>query len=202
MIVIDIETTGTDPRHHAIISIGALDFENPTNQFYSECSISPEAKIDPEALPIIGFSEEELRDQTKQSPFILMSAFIEWMSNIDDRTPAGLHISGFDLQFLALTAEANNLEWPLGHRCVDLHSMMYVHLKLHDPDMFSLKNQRANIYGNFIQKYCGLDSVPRPHNALMDAKWEAECFARLMYGKKLLPEFNDQEIPTKLLKNG
>lgn len=201
MIVIDIETTGTDPRHHALISIGALDFEDPSNQFYSECSISPNSKIDPESLPIIGFSEAELRDQTRQSLFILMTGFIEWMSKVEDRTPAGLHIGGFDLQFLKIAAEENSLEWPLGHRCVDLHSVMYIHLKTRDQIHFSLKNQRANIYGNFIQKYCGLELIPRPHNALVDAKWEAECLSRLMYGKNLLPEFRNDSIPDILIHN-
>ena len=38
MIVLDIETTGTDPRFHSIASIGAVDFDEPERgEFYEEC---------------------------------------------------------------------------------------------------------------------------------------------------------------------
>jgi len=198
MIVLDIETTGLNPFKHGIVSIGALEFENPDNQFYQEAYIDDEMEIDPESLAIIGFSEEYLRDQTRQTPFVLMKSFIDWMETIEDRTPAGLHVAGFDLQFLAAASDRLNLNWPLGHRSVDLHSAFYNYLKTNDPESFTLKNQRANIYGGLIQKYCGLDVIPRPHNALIDAKWEAECFSRLLYGKKLLPDFADRPVPSYL----
>jgi len=34
-----------------------------------------------------------------------------------------------------------------------------------------------------------------PHNGLEDAKLEAECLSRILYGKKILPEFESNEIP-------
>ena len=198
MIVIDIETSGLDPKKHGVVSIGAVEFENPGNQFYGEAYIDDEHEIDPEALPIIGFDETYLRDKSRQTPYVLMKSFIEWMADIPDRTPAGLHVAGFDMQFLATMACELDLDWPLGHRSVDLHSTFYNYLKVKDPESFSLRNQRANIYGTMIQKYCGLDTVVRPHNALTDAKWEAECFARLLYDRNLLVEYKDQPIPNQL----
>ena len=33
MIFLDLETTGIDPRSHGILSIGALDFNNPPSYF-------------------------------------------------------------------------------------------------------------------------------------------------------------------------
>ena len=34
MIIVDVETTGIDPEKHSIVSIGAVDFSNPSNEFY------------------------------------------------------------------------------------------------------------------------------------------------------------------------
>jgi len=50
-----------------------------------------------------------------------------------------------------------------------------------------------------IAKYAGLKEEPRPHNALTGAKFEAEAFSRIVYGKPLLPEFKNYEVPKYLL---
>jgi DNA polymerase III epsilon subunit-like protein len=201
MIVIDIETTGTNPRQHAIITIGAIEFENPDNQFYSEAKVWEGAKIDEESLPIHGFSIAEITDKTKESQYILLKSFIDWFASIEDHTPAGLHIGGFDLQFLEIAANRENLAWPLGKRSVDLHSLVFAHLHVYNRDLYTIKNNHTDIYGNFIQKYCGLPTIPKPHNALTDAKWEAECFSRLLYGKNLLPDYAQYPVPDKLLQS-
>ena len=74
MIVIDVETTGVIPTKHSILSIGAIDFNNPENQFYEECRIWDGAQVmqDGEegmlsALKINGFTKEEIRDSKKKS---------------------------------------------------------------------------------------------------------------------------------------
>ena len=46
MLIIDIETSGTDVRTHGLVSIGAIEFENPTNTFYGECYLPKNKKID------------------------------------------------------------------------------------------------------------------------------------------------------------
>ena len=45
-----MEFSGLDPRKHSIVSIGAVDFENPSRQFYKECRIWHGAEIVPESL--------------------------------------------------------------------------------------------------------------------------------------------------------
>lgn len=40
----------------------------------------------------------------------------------------------------------------------------------------------------------------KPHNALEDAKLEAECLSRILYGKKLFQEFSRFDIPERLKK--
>ena len=39
MIVLDTESTGLNPLTDSILSIGAIDLNDPTNQFYDECRI-------------------------------------------------------------------------------------------------------------------------------------------------------------------
>jgi DNA polymerase III epsilon subunit-like protein len=67
LIVIDIEATGLDHDKCSIVSIGALEIENPTHTFYEECQIFNNALITDEALGIIGFSVKQLRDPKKLS---------------------------------------------------------------------------------------------------------------------------------------
>jgi hypothetical protein len=51
------------------------------------------------------------------------------------------------------------------------------------------KNDRSDLSLDTILKYVGLPEEPKPHIGLNGAKYEAECFSRLLYGKNLLPEF-------------
>jgi len=53
MIVIDIETTGKDPKNCSILSIGAVAFFHSNNQFYTECRIRKNAYISAKALKYI-----------------------------------------------------------------------------------------------------------------------------------------------------
>ncbi len=48
-----------------------------------------------------------------------------------------------------------------------------------------------------ILRYCGIPDEPMPHNALTGAMSHAEVASRLLYTKKLLPEFEQYQIPWK-----
>ena len=65
MIVLDIETTGLDPQKHAVLSIGAVDFLQPTRTFYVECFVHDGAQVSDEALHINGFSREQIMIRDK-----------------------------------------------------------------------------------------------------------------------------------------
>lgn len=65
MIVVDIETTGLDPKNHSILSIGAIDMNNPENKFYGECQCEPGKMVSEQALKINGFTQESLMDEKK-----------------------------------------------------------------------------------------------------------------------------------------
>lgn len=208
MIVLDVETTGLYPDKNSIVSIGAVDFSNPLNQFYGECMMWNGAEIDPVALEINGFTLEQITDPNKLYLGELMENFILWRSNIKDRTFSG-HNAWFDRDFLIDSAErcslhpytgkGYSLEKGFGKRYVDLHSQTYTHILsrgLEPP----LKNGRTNINSDAAFSYVGIPKEPKPHNALTGAKMEAEAFSRLIYGKNLLKEFSQYAIPDYLLK--
>ena len=44
-------------------------------------------------------------------------------------------------------------------------------------------------------EYVGIPVEPHPHNALNGAKQSTEAISRLLYDKKLLPEFDKYPIP-------
>ena len=67
MLILDIEASGTNYEKHSIVSIGALDFNQPDNRFYEECHIWDGAHIMDGALEVNGFTEEQITDSSKLS---------------------------------------------------------------------------------------------------------------------------------------
>ena len=58
-----------------------------------------------------------------------------------------------------------------------------------------IENHRSKLNLDAILTYCGIPEEPKPHNALTGAMCHAEVASRLLFGKKLLPEFEQYEIP-------
>src|SRR4030065_69381 len=115
MIVVDVETTGTDPELHSIVSIGALEFEHPERTFYQECRIFEGAQVEAAALAVNGFKLEQITDPTKPTLEQAVGAFISWCRGAQERTLAG-HNTSFDRDFLQASADRDNLAWHFGHR--------------------------------------------------------------------------------------
>jgi len=78
---------------------------------------------------------------------------------------------------------------------------------------FLLDENRENAMGlSRILEFCGIpdkriglkesevEKEGESHNALEDARLEAECFSRLIYGKRLFSEFKRYPIPEELAK--
>jgi DNA polymerase III epsilon subunit-like protein len=194
MIVVDVEASGTEPHKHSIVSVGAIDFDKPTRQLYEECHIWDGAHVMDEALEVNGFTLEQIKDPKKQTEGELVHKFIEWALEAPDRTLAGQNPS-FDRDFLRNAAErAGHTDWPFAFRTVDTHSLAYIHMVkrgLTPP----LEHQRSALDLDAVLNYCGIPREPEPHNALTGAKSHAEVVSRLLYGKKLLPEFEQYAIP-------
>lgn len=216
MIVLDIETSGLDSGRNGIWQIGAVEFENPGNQFLQEGRIDDEDLVHPQALKVIEKTEAELRDSHKQTQQQLILNFLEWAGKCKNKLPIG-HNVGFDLFFMQNKCIRygflDKFAESIGKRSLDLHSIVQF-LCFEKDKCFVLKEDgTGGMPLPKILEFCGLEDdrkkvkdnlevskEGKPHNALEDAKLTAECFSRLVHGKNLLDEFKEFPIPDYLKK--
>jgi DNA polymerase III epsilon subunit-like protein len=193
MIVVDVETSGTDSRYHSLVSIGAIDFDNPTDTFYKECCVFDGARIEDESLAVNGMTKEQITDKSKLSEADIIKYFIEWIKDKNDHTVAGQNPS-FDVSFLMAGAERAGINISIPKRIVDLHSITYFHMNRRGL-VVPHANHRTDLNSDKIMEYVGIPAEPKPHIAINGAKWEAEAFSRLFNEKSMFPEFKEFTIP-------
>jgi DNA polymerase III epsilon subunit-like protein len=195
MLIIDIEASGTDYAKHSIVSLGAVDFNNPARRFYVECRIWERAHIMEEALAVNGFSESEITDINKITEAELVTQFLEWSEMCKDRTLTGQNVS-FDRDMLKAAVGRSGLNWTLPYRTLDTHTMCYMHMLARGlTPPFDEQHKRSALNLDAIMLYCGIPEEPEPHNALTGAMSHAEVTSRLLYGRPLLPEFLCYPLP-------
>lgn len=195
MLILDVEASGTNYEKHSIVSIGAVDVENPDNRFYGECRIWDGAHIMDGALEVNGFTEVEITDPQKPTEAALVQNFLEWSAQFADRTLTGQNVS-FDRDMLRAAADRADINWNLAYRTLDTHTMCWMHMiKSGLTPPIDTEHKRSALNLDAILNYCGIPAEPEPHNALTGALSHAEVTARLLFDKKLLPEFEQYEIP-------
>ena len=214
MIILDAEMSGTMPEKHGLWQIAAIDLENPLNLFFEESRIDEDEICDSQALKVIGKTEKELRDTTKQSTKEMLQHFFEWAKSVKTKICISQNI-WFDMQFIAIKSRKNGIDVTTPYRTIDLHAVAsFKYYQIHNQFLLSADKQKSNMDFTNVLKLCGMKDhriyidmktgktvqEGTPHNALEDAKLTAECFSRLVYGKELLKEFNGEPIP-KYLKS-
>ena len=214
MIVLDIETSGLDTGKCGIWQIGAIDLET-REEFLEEGRIDEEDKVEEGALRVTGKTEEELRNEKKQSQKQLILNFLEWVKNFQTKIIIGQNI-GFDMMFMQTKCIRYGIQKEfretIGSKGLDTYTIAQIK-HLEKKGNYSLKeNGVGDMSLGKVLEFCGLvdnrmelsgTKVVKkgtPHNALEDCKLEAEAFSRLIYGKNLLPEFKEFEIPDYLIK--
>ncbi len=196
MLVVDVEGSGVSYEKCSIISVGALDLHHPERQLYEECRIWEGAHVEEGATAVHGMSLEAITDPRKQTEADLVHKFIQFAQNMTDTTLAGQNVS-FDRDFLRTAAvRAGHTAWPFAHRTIDTHTLAWMHMVKRGltPPINPIK-KHSNLNLDLILNYCGIPEEPRPHNALTGCQSHAEVISRLLYDKKLLPEFENFEIP-------
>lgn len=197
MISLDVESSGLDPRTCSILSLGAIDTDDPANQFYDECRAWNGAEVNDEALKVNGFGREEIGPESgKKSEAELIRDFIAWATDRpQNRTLLAQNVP-FDLGFVQQAAKRTGVESPFAHRALDLHSLCWMHMTMTgkrppiDPE-----KRRTAINLPAVLEYCGLPGEPSPHNALTGALCHAEAFARMAYNKSIVADFSTFDIP-------
>ena len=200
MIVIDWEFSWLDHKTNSLVSLWAIDFLNPSKQFYGECRIWEGASYEKEALEINGFSVDDITDKNKMSLKELVISFDEFLKTCSRPQILVGQNPKSDLDFLRESYLKSWLNYTLWHRSIDLHTIVFMkHLQIKAPILIEKWNYKINLDESL--KFVWIRGwEPRPHNALTWAKCEAEVLSRVLYGKKLLPEFQDASIP-QYLKN-
>ncbi len=195
MLIVDVEASGTNYEKHSIVSVGAFDFDNPSNRFYAECRIWEGAHIMEEAQEMIGYTDSDFHDPSKITEAELIGSFHTWAGGLRDRTLTGQNVS-FDRDTLKAATARAGLNWDFAHRTLDTHTMCWMHLiKAGFEPPINVEHKRSALNLDAVLNYCGIPSEPEPHNALTGALCHGEVVSRLLYGKKLLPEFEQFEIP-------
>ena len=141
MIVVDVETTGLDPQKHSIVSLGAVDFNDPSRNFYSECAPWVGAEIDPIALKINGFTKEELLDSRRKSLKMVMLEFLEWIQPCKNKVLVGENVF-FDRDMLNTAFEKSAISFRFPSRIIDLHSLSCIY-HLQQGKMFPTDNGKS-----------------------------------------------------------
>lgn len=203
MLVVDVESSGLVAHTHSILSVGAFDLEKPERRFYMECTVWDGAHISEEALKVNGFTEEECRNgrNTLAGKTVteaeLVTQFLEWSQHLGDRTIAGQNPS-FDRDMLKAAAQRAGKSWDLAHRTIDSHTLAFMHMvKAGKTPPLDEQHRRSALNLDTVLNYCGIPKEPEPHNALTGALCHGEVISRLLYDKKLLPEFAQYDIPWK-----
>ncbi len=195
MIILDIEASGTESHVHSIVSLGAIDFDNPERRLYLECRVWDGAHSMDEALEVNGFTEAEITDPAKMSEAELVQQFLEWSQECADRTLVGQNVS-FDRDFVRAAAGRAHLAYDLPYRTLDTHTLAYMHMvKRGLPPPVDTQHRRSALDLDAILNYCGIPSEPEPHNALTGALCHGEVASRLLFNTKRFAEFSSYEIP-------
>ncbi len=196
MIALDVESSGLDPREASILSIGAVDTDDPTNQFYEECRAWDGADISDEALAINGFDRGEVLGEAgdKMTEAELVASFVAWATDRPENRTLVAQNGSFDRDFVQAACRRAGIESPFAHRVLDTHALCWLHMVKRGMTP-PVEKHRSAINLDYILNYCGIPSEPKPHNGLTGALSHAEVFSRIAYTKKLLPEFSQFDIP-------
>ncbi len=193
MIVLDIETTGTNPEKHSIIQIGAINFERPELIFNETCRVWDEAHLDPDALKYTGMTEEIVKDPSNLTEEEIVKKLFAWIEEQEERTIMGMHPS-FDTGFLQAASHRYKINFPLAKRTIDMHTLVYMHMIKRGVTP-PIAHGHSAINSDQTMEYVGIPAEPKPHIAINGATWEAEAFSRLLFDKPLLSQFEKYHIP-------
>lgn len=169
-ISVDVETAGPTPGGYAMLSIGACPVDDPDRGFYVELKPDREASVE-SALKVSGLSMEALA-AGGTDPAAAMREFAQWVRDVvppQTHRPVFVGFNAtFDWMFVNEYFVRYDVENPFGHGGLDIKSY-YVGMMGSTWEQTSMKH--------LSPKY--LAGRPLSHNALGDARDQAELFRRI-----------------------
>ena len=174
MIILDVQATGNDPERNSILSIAAVDFNDPEERFYEECQIWPGAEIDKEFFNASEVLEEELNDVHKKKESDIVQNFLYWIKQREGREFAGRdaqhHVEFINAGLMRARIEES--------------------LPMNIRDEFDLGSKE-------VQKSVGLYPEPLPRVGINGALWSFETLYRLQNHARKLEEFDIYPLKTR-----
>jgi len=170
LISVDIEAAGPNPSRFSMLSVGACVVDDPERGFYVELKPMHQAATS-KALEVTGLSLEELTI-TGVEPEAAMRRFAAWIAEVapPGRVPVFVGFNApFDWMFVDYYFHSLLGENPFGHSALDIKAYY----------MGKMSSTWAETSMRHLSpKY--LAGRPLSHNALGDARDQAELFRAIM----------------------
>ena len=159
-VVLDIETTGLEPRYNELTEIGAVKIVNREVVDTFHCFVNPQTPIPREITKLTGINDEMVKD----APVIeeVLPQLIDFLGD----AVLVAHNAPFDLGFIKEKCKRINIEIKNGI----LDTLMLSRELLKDIKRHSL---------NYVAEYLGVP-MARHHRALDDARTTGEILMRLL----------------------
>ena len=172
-VSVDIEADGPLPGVHSMLSIGAANVHDLSQTFYAELKPVSDTFV-PEALAVSGLDRAKLAKEG-QDPADAMAAFVRWVKGLGGR-PVFVSFSTWDWSVVYYYLIRYHGSSPFGHSSLDMKSyyMGKFATTWGDTAKRSIDRDRPELLRNL---------GPHTHNALDDAKEQAELFRRIIDAK-------------------
>jgi|ACXJ01.1.fsa_nt_gi DNA polymerase III epsilon subunit-like protein len=193
-VVFDCETTGLRPNENSIVALGAVDVATG-DTFYEECRIPENSIVNQKALDVNGFTEEQIKDPSKETSEELYKHFIEFCKAHKTLFLAAYN-AGFDINFthsIGKRLKMNGLP-PKAYDLMEIAMNEFIN----NDNIFPLV-EKEKIPGKYPKLnetlgYYGLPDERHPHNALTGAQLECEVYTLMKFKEHYLPEYKDVPI--------
>jgi ribonuclease T len=167
---VDIEANGPIPGEYSMTALGACVVGRPEEAFYAELKPLHD-RFDPKALAIGGLSMDRLRE-TGEEPSAAMRRFVDWVRDVagQDHRPVLVAFNAtFDWMFVHWYL-IKHVGWsPFGISGLDMKAF-YMGMT---GEPWSA-TRKKDVTGQFPS------SLPHTHNALDDAREQAEIFQKML----------------------